>query len=197
MGKNIDVAIKMAEQQSDRELNSKLSAKMKASASDLGSSDSFRGRISGHVASENYERAIEALQEYMASKSEYPQFIERSERFVRHATDLIHAVKAKRSFPGLQHLSMSKQQELYDRAMEHFEELKGALKRIEQIEREVRLDDVRSTVWVIQAFIYSVFAVLIFAFLLEISKGILPAAQVVVDDVFGTIVNVVFDKLGV
>lgn len=195
--KSIDVALKMAEQQVERELDLRLSQKMRASSQDGGSVDSLRNRVASHVAGEAYDRAIQSLEEYISSKREYPQFKDRADRYVTHASDLIHAIKAKRSFPGMQHLSMSKQQELYDRAMEHFDELKSALKRIEQIEQEVRIEDVRSTVWVIQALIYSTFAVLVMAFLLELSKGILPSAIIVADDAFGRMVNWCFDLIGI
>lgn len=196
MAKNLDVALKVAEQHQDREMNSRISAKMRASTDDIGGRDSLRGTILAHVSSENYQGAIDDLKSYVDSRHEYPQFRARSDRYLSYAVDLVNAIKAKRSFPGMQHLSMSKQQELYDRAMEHFEDLKVTLKKVEQIEREVKLDDVRSTVWVVKASIYSIFAMLILAFLIELSRGVLPATFVVFDDMFGDIVNWLFDQIG-
>lgn len=192
---NLDVALKVAESQVERELTSKISARMRASLND-GGRDGARSRVLSAVASENYEGAQAALSAYENSRDEYPQFKARTERYFSYARDLVNAIRAKRSFPGLQHLSMSKQQDLYDRAMTHFEDLKATLRKCEQIEAEVRLDDVRSTVWVVKALIYSVFAVLILGFLLELSRGVLPAASIVVDDAFGRLINILFDKLG-
>jgi hypothetical protein len=74
--------------------------------------------------------------------------------------------------------------------------LKATLRKVERIEAEVRLDDVRSTVWVVKASIYCIFALLVLGFLLELSRGVLPAATIVVDDAFGHVTNAVFDKLG-
>jgi hypothetical protein len=195
MAKNLDVALKVAEAHQEREMNSKISERMRASVRD-GSANSVRAQILTMVANENYNKAVEELKAYAESKHEFPQFRVRAERYLAYAVDLIHAIKAKRSFPGLQHLSMSKQQELYDRAMEHFDDLKATLRKVDHIEREVKLDDVRSTVWVVKALIYSVFAVLVLAFMLELSRGVLPAATIVVDDVFGNIINFIFDKIG-
>lgn len=193
---NLDVALKVAEAQQEREMGSKISARMRASMNEHGSRDGARSTILGAVASENYQKALEELQAYKESRNEYPQFKARCERYLAYAADLINAIRAKRSFPGLQNLSMSKQQDLYDRAMTHFEDLKATLKKCERIESEVRLDDVRSTVWVVKALIYCVFAVLILGFLLELSRGVLPAASIVLDDAFGSMTNAVFDKIG-
>jgi len=196
MSKAIDVALRQAEHQSERELGSKLKARMDASAKDNGQVDTLKHTILNLVATESYPRAIEELREFMESKHEYPQFQARAERYVSYSIDLINATKAKRSFPGLQHLAMAKQQEFYDRAMGHFDELKQTLRKIEEIDRQVRLDDVRSTVWVVKALVYSVFAVLVLAFLLELSKVLLPATYVVIDDLFGRLTALLFDKIG-
>ena len=163
---------------------------------DAGDVEGLRAAILSRIARENYDGAIEDLKSYIESKNEYPQFKVRSERYLNYAIDLVNAIRAKRSFPGVQHLSMSKQQELFDRAMEHFEDLKVTLKKVDAIEREVRLEDVRSTVMFVKAAIYCVFAIVILAFLLEASHGLLPTIGVVVDDTFGSLVNWLFDKAG-
>jgi hypothetical protein len=193
---NLDVALRVAEAQQEREMGSKISARMRASMQEQGLRDGARSLILSNVAGENYTRALEELEAYKQANRAYPQFLARSQRYLNYAADLINAIRAKRSFPGLEKLGMSKQQDLYDRAMTHFEDLKATLRKVEQIEKEVKLDDVRSTVWVVKALIYSVFALLVLGFLLEVSRGVLPAASVVADDMFGTVTNAVFDKLG-
>lgn len=196
MSKAMDVAIKAAEQQAEKELSAKFSARMQANLRDIGAVDSARHSIISYVANENYQRAIDEVKKWRESKNDFPQFADRSERYLSYAIDLINATKAKRSFPGLQYLGMSKQQELFDRAMDHFEDLKQTLKKVEFIEREVQLEDLRSTVWVIKAMIYSCFALLVLGFLIELSRGVLPATMIVVDDVFGSLTNYLFDLLG-
>lgn len=195
MAKNLDVALKVAEVHQEREMNSKISARMRASVSE-GGANSFRAQVLSMVANENYAKAVDELRAFAESKHEFPQFHVRAERYLSYAVDLINGIKAKRSFPGLQHLSMSKQQELHDRAMDHFEDLKATLRKIDHIEKEVKLDDVRSTVWVVKAAIYCVFAILILGFLLELSRGVLPAASIVADDVASRTINFIFDKIG-
>ncbi len=192
----IDVALKVAEQHQARDMGSKISARMRASMNEHGARDDVRSIILTYVASENYAKALEELQQYVESKSDYPQFRSRAERYLTYSADLINAVRAKRSFPGMHHLNMSRQQDLYDRAISHFEDLKVTLKKIVQIEQEVKLEDVRSTVWVVKAVIFCIFAMLVVGFLIELSKGVLPSANIVTDDMLGTITNFAFDKLG-
>jgi thiamine kinase-like enzyme len=196
MSKALDIALKAAEQQTEKEITSKFSARMQASLRDAGEIDTMRHTIISLVANENYQRAIEELHKFVESKSDFPQFQEKTQRYIQYAVDLINATKAKRSFPGLQHLAMSKQQELFDRAMDHFDDLKLTLKKVEKIEKDAKLEDLRSTIWVIKAMIYCCFLLLAMAFLIEVSRGVLPAASIVVDDLFGTLTNKLFDLLG-
>jgi hypothetical protein len=196
MSKHIDVALKAAEHQHDKEVTSRFSARMQASVKDIGAVDTVRNSILSYVASESYDRAIEELRKYIDSKTEFPQFKIRAERYAAYSVDLINAVKAKRSFLGLQNLSMSKQQDLFDRAMEHFDDLKVTLKKIEQIDREVKVEDIRSTVLVVKAVIYSLFAVVTLGFLIELSRGVIPTAWNVIDHALSVSTDFIFDKLG-
>jgi hypothetical protein len=182
MSKALDIALRAAEQQTEKEITSKFSARMQASLRDVGDIGTMRHTVITLVASENYQKAISEIEKYIESKSDFPQFQEKTRRYVQYAIDLINATKAKRSFPGLQYLAMSKQQELFDRAMDHFDDLKLTIKKVEKIE--------------IKALIYCCFALLVLGFLIEVSRGVLPAASIVVDDLFGTLTNKLFDLIG-
>ncbi len=194
--KAIDIAIRAAENQLAKEVNSEFSARMAASVQEIGQVDTMRHTILTYVAAENYERAIKELQDYVASKVDYPQFKQRAGRYVSYAIDLINAIKAKRSFPGIHLLSISKQQELFDRGMAHFEDLKATLRKIELIDREVRIQDVRSTILVVKAAVYSCFAILVCLFLLDVSRGTWPTIARVLDSLFLQGIDYLFDLTG-
>jgi hypothetical protein len=192
MGK-LEVALKVAEQHRELEMKSSIGARMRASVEDAGQVGGLPHTILCHVAAEAYDLAIEDLKEYVESQSEYPQFVERAARFVSYSTDLIHAIRAKRSFPGLRTLSASKQQELYDRAMDHFDDLKASLRKLESIERDVKIEDVRSTVLVLKVSVYCALAVLVLAFALEIWSNLLPSLGILFDSLSNDFINWVFD----
>lgn len=157
-------------------LKRRLSESQKA---DAGRMDSLRGGVLSSVVSENYERAKDDLQGYVDLKSNYPSFQERVDRHVKHCTELIEAIKTKRNFPGLASLSLSKQQELHEKVLEHFEELKQNLKHIEKVERDHKLTDVRSTVWVLRTLCFTVAAVMAVWFLTDMRSGLFSSALTV------------------
>jgi hypothetical protein len=150
------------------ELRKKL---VESSRKDLGRMDSLRASILQLVVSENYERSVDEMTAYVDLKTSYPNFQDRVRRLVQHCSELIQAIKTKRNFPGLAALSLAKQQEIHEKVLEHFEDLKHHLRQIEKVEREHKLDDVRSTVWVIRSLTQAVALIVVVAFLLDLKNG--------------------------
>lgn len=152
-----------------QDLKRKLQESQKNEAKGMGA---LRRSILGLVVGENYDQAKDSMRVYVEDKHEYPAFQSRVERYVQHCVELIHAIQTKRNFPGLASLSLSKQQEIHEKVIEHFEELKQNLKHIEKIERDHKLTDIRSTVWVVQSLSVAVFAVVATAFLVDLQSGL-------------------------
>lgn len=165
--------------------------------SDFGQPDSFRYNILTWVLNEQYDSATEALRKFSDDPSEYPDFQMKVERFVNHSIDLVYAIKAKRNFPGMNSLTRSKQQELRERFKDHFKELQWTLKKIEKIQHDLRIQDVRSTIYVVRAGWYAVATLTILGFLLELTGGGLgKTAWVVLDDVLGQVTLWIADLIG-
>lgn len=164
--------------------------------SDLGKPDSFRYRILTWVLDERYDQAIEGLRTFLDEPSEYPNFKEKITRFIHHSTDLIYAIKAKRSFPGINSLTRAKQQELREKFKEHFRELQYILKTIEKIQGDLRVQDVRSTIYVVRAAWVAVVSILILGFWLEVFNGLGQTTFIVVDDIFGQFADWITLKIG-
>jgi hypothetical protein len=169
---------------------------MKIDRSDLGRPDSLRFNILTWVLDERYDRAIEELKDFLDKPSEYPNFKPRITRFVNHSIDLIYAIKAKRSFPGINSLTRAKQQELREKFKEHFRELEYVLKTVEKIHGDLRVQDVRSTIYVVRALWIATVAVIVLAFGLEIIHGLAKTSIVVFDDSFGQFANWLAEKIG-
>jgi hypothetical protein len=161
----------IAEMQS--ELNRKL---QEASRKEAGAKGDQLSRTVLHtVVSEGYEIAKTKLADYVADKGSFPAFQDRVQRYIQHCTELIHAIQTKRNFPGLASLSLSRQQEIHEKVMEHFEELKQNLKHIERIERDHKLLDVRSTVWVLRSMCVVVSSILAAAWIADLRAGVLSS----------------------
>ena len=160
----------MTEMQED--LRRRLEESRKAEANRI---DSLRMSILSNVVAENYEGAMDMVRNYVDAKDAYPAFQARVERYVNHCADLISAIQTKRHFPGMATLSLAKQQEIYEKVISHFEELKDNLKLIEKIERENKLIDVRSTVWVLRTLSVVVFAIVATTFVMDLRSGLLSS----------------------
>lgn len=165
-------------------------------SADRGQADSLRYNVLTYVVEEKYEQAIETLNNFIVTPSDYPNFRQRLERYISHSVDLINAIRAKRNFPGMNSLTKAKQQELTERYREHFEELTVILKKIEKIQGDLRIEDVRSTVWVVKALANGIFAVLAMALILEVYNGLARTTIFVVDDYFTRFINWVFGLIG-
>ncbi len=162
-------------------------------SSDYGRADSLRYNVMTYVVEQNYELAIADLKKFYNAKSDYPKFKPRIKRYIDHSVDLIHAIKAKRNFPGIKSLTMAKQQELNEKVRDHFDELQRTLKKIEKIQNELRIEDVRSTVWVVRAVMQAVAIILVIALSIEISNGLFKTFYLVVDDLMAQFANWLFE----
>lgn len=157
--------------------------------SDFGSSDSLRYIVLTWVLDENYDRAIQKIKDFMNEKSEYPDFKKKISRYISHSIDLIYAIRAKRSFPGISSLTRAKQQELRDKFKDHFQELKYSLKKVEKIKTDLRVEDARSTIYIVKALVLAVASLTVFAFIMEINNGLARTSHIV----FGEILDKITD----
>lgn len=174
----------------------KLQAEFKVDRQELGRADTLRYNVLSFVVEENYESAIRELKKFAEKDSEYPHFRERSERYIMHSVDLVNAIRAKRKFPGVNSLTMAKQQELNEKFRTHFNELQYILKKIEKIQVDLRLEDVRSTVWVVRAVMNAAVAIALAAFILDVSRGLFKTTVIVIDDSFIRLTSWLFGLLG-
>ncbi|MCB0364872.1 MAG: hypothetical protein H6624_04995 [Bdellovibrionaceae bacterium] len=158
-----------------------LKKELQARVSSGGGHSSLRRMVLKLVTEGEYDLAQEEVEDYLRFRAKFPNFQSRCERYQEHCKDLIGAIRTKRNFPGLQTLSISKQQELHDKVIEHFDELKDYLKQIEMVEREVRMDDMRSTVWFIRTLFQCVLAVVGVAFFLDLTGGMASSFVIVVN----------------
>lgn len=151
---------------------------------DMGRVDSFRYNVLTNVSNENYEAAIKALRDFLEGEMIYPSLKDRTERYIHYSVDLVNAIRAKRNFPGVKSLTIAKQKELNDKYLSHFYELQQVLKRVERIEKDIKIEDSRSTTWVVKAVMFAMTAILCFAFVRDLNRWLMTTMLYVVDDGF-------------
>lgn len=173
-----------------------IDAQLTRSLGDAGRADSLTHAILSLIAHQNYDHAAKELELYIKEKKDYPQFESMAERHANHGKDLIHAIKTKRTMPGLESLSMAKRQEIYDQVLSHFNHLKNTLKQIETMEYGVRIEDLRSTVIVVRTATWCILALVGLSFVLEVYGGLYSTTGRVAMDIFDEGVDWMFDLLG-
>lgn len=160
---------------------------------DTGGSETLRHFILNQVIAANYATALRELENYISDRTAFPNFQVKALRYKEHCFNLIKAIETKRNFHGLGSLPLATQQEIYEKILEHFEELKQLLMQIERLEKEAKLDDIRSTVWFLRALTYSVIGLFGFGVFLDFAHGmsysLLTLLEAYADDLAAFIVK--------
>jgi hypothetical protein len=155
---------------------------------DLGKIGSVRYRVMRCLRDENYEGAVKELEQFLKEPSDFPDFHERVERYVSHSISLVRAIEMKRNFPGINRLTMAKRQDMKLRIKQHIDELVYYMKKVERTETKLRMEDLRSTVFIIRAIVTSTFLITLLALLIEIVQGLGKTTIIAVDDIFQSLV---------
>ena len=163
---------------------------------DFGKADSLRYRILRWTLEQKYDEAINELKSFLEKDSEYPTFKEKVSRYINHSIDLIYAIKAKRNFPGIHSLTRAKQYELREKFKEHFKEMQNILKKVEKVETDLRIEDARSTIYVIRALWVAGLCLVLLWFILEFTRGLALTSSIVADDALSKSTDFIFDTLG-
>jgi len=143
----------------------------------------FAYKVLMNVAEYRWDEALRFMSEYRASKT-HPVYVKRTARLFEHCEELILAIKSKKTFPNLGSLAQNKQEELHEKARMHWEELRASFRRLRMIERQIALEDARSTVWVVKTFTGVVFIFLTIMLIWEATRN-LGHPVVLVFDEFG------------
>lgn len=149
--------------------------------SQIGNSNGLKFVVLSLVVEEKYEEAERELVLYLNSQTDFPKFQFRTQRYSKHAIDLINAIKLKRKIPSQVTLRQAKKQELVDSVRAHFEEIKLILQQIEKTEIELKIEDARSTVWVLQSLHFWLSVVAVSYVALDLwQNGLVPSTVTVV-----------------
>jgi len=165
---------------------------LQVSRREMGRADTLRYNVNYFVIEENYDRAIEELENYKKIEFDLPGYQQKIGPYLNHAIDLVNAIRAKRSFSKNLSLTRSKQQEIRDTIKGHYDELQFTFKKIEQVRNNLMLEDMRSTVWIIKAVVYSVSAIMVLLFIKELINGIIENFMLVFESAVEDLIDWIF-----
>lgn len=161
-----------------------------------GQGTSLRRMVLQNVVDGQYELAKQVISTFIQTKESYPDFGPRATPIAKHSEDLITAIEAKRSLPNMHVLNMSRQKEVLDHVIDHFNELKHCLKNIEKIAGDELLADFRSTQWLLRTVSYTVLGLVVISFIMHFSSDIGQPFWVVADNITENIATLMTDWFG-
>lgn len=181
--KKIDLDESLAESNFDSDdIKSQEDLESKLSESISGRLDGLRYTILSLVVDGRYDLAIAEISFYANSDQKLQVFKVKAQRYLNHCEELIRAVESKIKFCQTRTITRSQKHQLYMMVMKHFHELTDSLKKIERIENDIRVNDLKSTVWVLKSFIMCIGVIIMVAMIKEAYISMQLPFLIVVND---------------
>ncbi|MDZ4661422.1 MAG: hypothetical protein SGJ18_07350 [Pseudomonadota bacterium] len=137
------------------------------------------------VAHKSYAQALNDLQEYVKFRSkDYSAFYLASHRYVIRMQNIISAIEKQRGVKGIENFTESKKHEVFEVVKDYFKELRNQIRGIESAEHSLKVEDVRSTVWVVWALTYSMVGIFVLALILDLASGSFLTLYLVLKDTY-------------
>ncbi len=146
-----------------KHLEQRLASMLESGEAATPSRVSFGFTVLSCVAHGNYERALSELEHVGVGFEDYALFAVRTHRHIEHAKSLVAAIRIKHMIGKSPHINKSKQKELSDKIADHFLDLKRTIVMVEKIQKNVRAEDLSSTLLFVKTVFYALAIVILFS----------------------------------
>ena len=179
--KNLELDESLGATGADEDISSQEDLELRLSENISGRLDGLRHTILSLVVEGRYDTAIAEISFYANSEQKLQVFRIKAQRYLNHCEELIRAMESKIKFCQTRTITRSQKHQLYVMVMKHFHELTDSLKKIERIENDIRVTDLKSTVWVLKSFVMCAGLVIMF--------GLIREAYLTMNEPFMVIIN--------
>jgi len=115
-------------------------------------SDSLKKAVIALASDGNFEAAKREVSAYQQIQNKTPGFKQRTEHYFNHVRELLDAIQNLKNFPNFDTLRAAQQKQIRERVIIYVEDLSSVLGRVDKITNDLKIQDVRSTTWVVRAF---------------------------------------------
>jgi hypothetical protein len=123
--------------------------------------EGFRHDILSMVSAKKYKTVLVEIDAfYEAKKKTMPHFELKAKRYFAYIRQLIEAIQEHKTIPHFDDLPVAQQKKIHEQVMNYFDELNNTLKRVEGVIHDLKVQDVRSTIWFLKTFSYCIFVIL-------------------------------------
>ncbi len=151
----------------EHEISDKLARKTKR----LKQNQSVKTAVLNCMVTRDYESASEILTNYLDQHGHFVEFQMRVDPYIIHCKNLVRSIEIKRNFPKITSLPIIKQQELMDKVVQDFNELRLYLSRIEVMKTEVVFKEVLSMRLIIKTIMFSTMFLVVMAAIFNVGVG--------------------------
>lgn len=123
--------------------------------------EGFRHDILQMVSSKKYRAVLIEIDAFFKVKQEtMPHFDVKAKRYFDYIKQLIEAIEEHKTIPNFDQLPAAQQKKVHEQVFTYFDELNNTLKRVEKVIHDLKVQDVRSTIWFLKTFSYCVMVML-------------------------------------
>jgi hypothetical protein len=123
--------------------------------------DSLKSTVLGLAKSGNFDAAKREMKFYQQQNTSTPGFEFRTKHYFTHCYELLDAISNLKHIPNFENLRAAQQKQIRERIMTYGQDLSSILGRIDKVTNDLKIQDIRSTMWVIRTLTVC-FALLIF-----------------------------------
>lgn len=123
--------------------------------------DGFRHDILSMVSHKKYRGVLKEIDAFYKEKERtMPHFNVKAKRYFDYIKQLIEAIEEHKTIPNFDQLPAAQQKKVHEQVFTYFDELNNTLKRVEKVIHDLKVQDVRSTIWFLKTFSYCVMVIL-------------------------------------
>lgn len=137
----------------------KIEAPFVSSISSYG--ESLKKMILTLASTGNFEGAKKELEFYEKAGRNTPGFQKRTEHYFRHCLELLDGIENLKHFPNFDNLRAAQQKQIRERIQTYAADLSSILGRIDKVSNDLKIQDVRSTLWVIRSLTFCSISILL------------------------------------
>ncbi len=175
-----------------QEISSKIDHKLKVKTRTLKANESLKTAVLSSLVDARYEECESLLVTYTDDYADFVDFQTRVKPYINHCINLAKSVEIKRNFPKVASMPVVKQQELMDKVIDDFNELRLYLVRIEAMHAEVMCKDILSMTILIRTIVVCSVIFTVAAGFIGVGMGGLDFLSSFLDEVSATIASWLF-----
>ncbi|MCB0348018.1 MAG: hypothetical protein KDD37_04245 [Bdellovibrionales bacterium] len=137
--------------------------------SSMSSGDNLKATVLSLAKTGSFDLAKSELKFYQQQNMSTPGFEFRTKHYFAHCMELLDAIDNLKHIPNFESLRAAQQKQIRERIMVYGQDLSSILGRIDKVTNDLKIQDIRSTMWVLRTATFCVAGII---FMLAMIEGV-------------------------